>query len=71
MKKKIINKVINFPKKYEAGFMESEIEELLKGLDINLVKFNDALSKTNYEIVNDEKIIYSNDLVSIINSSAI
>jgi hypothetical protein len=69
MKKKIIKTVVNFPKKNEAGFLEEEINEILKSIQVDIDKFNNSLSKIEFQTIDNQKLIYCNDLVSVLNSS--
>ena len=59
----IREKVYNFKTKNKEGFVQSEIDTLLKGYpSINIDKFNSALRGVTCEIINDETVIYHCDI---------
>ena len=56
-------KVYNFKTKNKEGFVQSEIDTLLKEYpDINMDKFNSALMGITCMIINDETVIYHCDI---------
>jgi hypothetical protein len=57
----------NFNTKYKEGFIQSEIDELLKKYPtINMDKFNNALRGTTYTIINNENVTYPIDIIHAI-----
>ena len=61
--KSITEKVYNFKTKNKEGFVQSEIDTLLKYYPkINMDKFNDALFGITCMIINDEIVIYHYDI---------
>ena len=61
--KNIKEKVYNFKTKYKEGFIQSEIETLLKDYPkINIEKFNNALMGNTCMLINDEIITYHCDI---------
>lgn len=66
--KEIEDKVYNYKTKYKQGFIESEIEEILKEYPgINMNKYNDAMMGNTCMVdKNDGLIIYHCDIVKAI-----
>jgi len=62
--KKIYDKVYNYKTKSEYGFIDSEIEDILKDFPgINMKKFNDAMMGNTCMMSDDNKIInYHHDV---------
>ena len=61
--KKIREKVYNFKTKNKEGFVQSEINTLLKDYpNINIDKFNSALRGITCMMINDEIVIYHCDI---------
>lgn len=61
--KNIRKKVYNFKTKNKEGFIQSEIDTLLKDYpNININKFNDALMGITCMMVNDEIVTYHSDI---------
>ena len=59
----IREKVYNFKTKNKEGFVQSEIDMLLKDYpDINLDKFNSALRGITCMMVDNETVIYHSDI---------
>ena len=57
------NKVYNYKTRYEQGFIESEIVELLKDYpDINMEKYNDAMMGNTCMMINNELVNYHCDV---------
>lgn len=57
------DKVYNFPTKNKEGFVQSEIDELLKGFPaIDIEKFNNALGVITVQIINNETVIFHDDI---------
>ena len=55
--------VYNFERKYERGFLQSEIDILLCNYpNANLKKFNDALFGCTCEIIDNQELIYVIDV---------
>lgn len=62
--KTLSSKVHNFDTKNKEGFVQSEIDELLKDYpDINMDKFNDALMGITCMRIDDEMVIYHVDIL--------
>lgn len=62
-RKHTIDKVLMFPTKHKEGFISNEVEQLLKEYtDINMDKFNDALSGITAKVINKEIIYYHHDI---------
>jgi len=58
-------KVYSFPTKHKEGFIQSEIDELLKQFhSVNMDKFNDAMLGNTCMIKDDEIIIYHCDVLT-------
>ena len=57
-------KIAEYPTKYEEGFIQSEIDALLKELHqkIDADKFNSALDSITVLMKDDEMIIYKHDI---------
>jgi hypothetical protein len=61
--KNIREKVYSFKTKNKEGFVQSEIDSLLKDYpDINMDKFNSALMGITCMRINDETVIYHCDI---------
>ena len=61
----IINKVNNFKTKYEDGFTSSEIDLLLNDYpSVTLDKFNSYLGCVTCIIIDDEVILYHDDVIN-------
>lgn len=61
--KDIHDKVYNFKTKNKEGFINTEIERLLKDYpDINMDKFNDALMGETCMMIDNEMVIYRCDI---------
>jgi len=61
--KNITEKVYSFKTKNKEGFVQSEIDSLLKDYpDINMDKFNSALRGVTCMRINDEIVIYHCDI---------
>ena len=59
----IREKVYNFKTKNKEGFVQSEIDMLLKDYpDINMNKFNSALRGITCMMVDNETVIYHSDI---------
>lgn len=59
----IREKVINFPTKNKEGFVQREIDLLLKDYpDINMDKFNNALMGITCMVVDGEIVVYHCDI---------
>lgn len=59
----IHEKVYNFPTKYKEGFVQSEVELLLKDYpDIDIEKFNSALMRNSCKVKDNEVIQYHHDI---------
>jgi len=59
----IRDKIYNFKTKHEEGFIQSEIDVLLKGYpDIDMDKFHNALMGITCMIRDEETIIYHCDI---------
>ncbi|NRB62855.1 MAG: hypothetical protein HRU40_07480 [Saprospiraceae bacterium] len=59
----IRKKVYNFKTKNKEGFVQSEIDTLLKDYpNINIDKFNSALRGITCMMINDETVIYHCDI---------
>ena len=59
----IREKIYNFKTKNKEGFVQSEIDMLLKDYpDINLDKFNSALRGITCMMVDNETVIYHSDI---------
>ena len=59
----IREKVYNFKTKNKEGFVQSEIDTLLKDYqNINIDKFNSALRGITCMMINDEIVIYHCDI---------
>lgn len=59
----IYNKVYGFPTKHKEGFMQSEIDELLKDFpDINMKNFNNAQRGITCMIIDEEVVVYHCDV---------
>lgn len=57
------NKVYNFPTKHKEGFVQDEIDILLKDYpDINMNKFHNALMGITCMLINDEIVTYHCDI---------
>lgn len=57
--------VYGFKTKYEHGFIQSEIDELLSNYpNANLEKFNNALFGCTYEIIDGNGVMYKSDILS-------
>jgi len=63
IREKIQKHVYNFHTKNKEGFVQSEIKDVLKKYpDIDMEKFNDALTGITCKIINNETIIYHCDI---------
>lgn len=61
----VYNLVYKYKTKYESGFIESEIEDLLSNFpDINMKKFNNALSYITCEMQDGNFVTYRFDIVT-------
>ena len=59
----IESKVYNFKTKNKEGFVQSEIDTLLKDYpNINMDKFNNALRGITCMLINGETVIYHSDI---------
>lgn len=64
----IKEKVYEFKTKNKEGFVQSEIDALLKGFaNINLDKFNQSLNGITCMMINDEIVIYHTDIINALN----
>lgn len=60
-------KVYSFPTKHKEGFIQSEIDELLKQFyDVHMDKFNDAMTGNTCMIIDNEIITYHCDVLTAI-----
>ena len=63
MRKLVFELVYNYPTKYELGFTNSEIEDVLKKFpNINREYYENALMGVTVCMVNDEMITFSCDV---------
>ena len=61
-------KVYEFKTKNREGFVQSEIDALLKEFaNINFDKFKLALSRITCMMINDEIVIYHTDIINALN----
>ena len=58
----ISERVNTYPTKYEIGFTQSEINELLKEYPIDMDRFNDAMMGHTGSIIDGEFIVYHCDV---------
>jgi len=58
----ISQRVNSYPTKYEEGFTQSEIDELLKEYHIDMDRFNDAMMCNACAIVDGELVMYHCDV---------
>lgn len=64
---KITEAVYRYPTKHKEGFIQSELEELLKQYpDINMDKYNDALMGITCMAVDGQAVIYHCDVAKAI-----
>ena len=67
MSKSVFDIVYNYPTKYQMGFTNSEIEEVLKNFpNLNREFYNNALYGTTCMIIDNEMIIYHRDIENAI-----
>ena len=67
MSKSVYDIVFNYPTKYQMGFTNSEIEEVLKNFpNLNKEFYNNALFGTTYMIIDNENITYHCDIENAI-----
>jgi hypothetical protein len=67
MKKEIKTFIENYPSKYEYGFLETEIEEILGHYpEINMDKFENALMGNTCMMIEGKIIQYHCDIVKAI-----
>lgn len=60
-----IIKIVNeFPTKYSAGFTKEEISELLKQLNVNQRKFDNAMGFNTVMVIDGKIIYYHVDVIS-------
>jgi hypothetical protein len=60
----IEQKVLNYKTKHEEGFMDSEVEELLKEFpEINMEMFNEALWGNTCMVIDEKIINYHCDII--------
>ncbi len=61
--KKITKRVYSYKTKYEQGFIQSEIEDILTHYpDINMGKFNEALNGITALLIDEHIITYHCDI---------
>lgn len=61
--KEIKERVDNYKTKYEHGFIQSEIGDILTHYpDINMVKFNEALNGITCMMIDEHTVIYHRDI---------
>lgn len=61
----VYEKVHSFPTKHKEGFIQAEIDELLKQFyDVRMDKFNDAMRGNTCMIIDGEVIIYHCDVLT-------
>lgn len=61
----IKERVYNYKTKHEQGFVDSEIKELLKLYpDINMDKFDDALTGITCMVIDNEVVVYHSDILT-------
>jgi hypothetical protein len=58
----IATRVNTYPTKYEIGFTQSEIEELLKEYPIDMDRFNEAMMGHTCVVIDNEIIMYHCDV---------
>lgn len=64
---KITEAVYRYSTKYKEGFIQSELEELLKQYpDINMDKYNDALMGITCMAIDGQAVIYHCDVAKAI-----
>lgn len=60
---KIKQKIDNYNTKYKQGFINTEIEDILKEYpNINMDKFNNALMGISCMVINNETVIFHCDI---------
>lgn len=65
----IAETVNNFKTKYEYGFIQSEIEILLKQYPIDMDRFNESMMGHTCMCIDNETIWYHCDIIKAINYS--
>ena len=61
----VYEKVHSFPTKHKEGFIQAEIDELLKQFyDVRMDKFNDAMRGNTCMLIGEEVIIYHCDVLT-------
>ena len=62
--KELKNIVYNFPTKTKYGFIQSEIDDLIKDYpNINMDRFNDAMMGNTCMVLDNEIVIYHCDIL--------
>jgi len=67
MNKSVYDIVYNYPTKYQMGFTNSEIEEVLKNFpNLNREFYSNSIYRVTCMIIDDEMIVYHLDIYNAI-----